>query len=87
MNGRTEKLVEAPLSQRDMFNPDSLPLIKARSHKRRLDLLKIYVCYLCVVAVKDLCDLLKSRAAGLNVEDDDEEKLQENPALSTISTE
>ena len=69
----------------DMLNLDVPVLLKAGCHDVRFNRLKVDVCNLSLIAIKNLGNLLKSRSTSLNVEYSDEDKFEENPALIGIS--
>jgi hypothetical protein len=60
-------------------------LLEARGHDVSLHSLEVDVGNLRIITVEDLGDLLKGWATGLNVEDADEDKLEEDPALANVS--
>jgi hypothetical protein len=60
-------------------------LLEARGHDVGLDSFEINVSNLSVFTIEDLGDLLKSRAAGLDIKDADEDEFEEDPALLSIS--
>lgn len=60
-------------------------LLEARGHDIGLDCLEIDVGNLSLITVEDLSDLLESGTLCLNVEDNDEDELEENPALEDVS--
>ena len=48
-------------------------------------MLNVDVSDLSLITIEDLGDLLKSGTTGLDVEDSDEDELEEDPALVSIS--
>jgi hypothetical protein len=69
----------------DMLDLDVAVLLEARGHDIGLNSLEIDVGNLSLITIEDLGDLLEGGALGLNVEDSDEDKLEEDPALKNIS--
>ena len=69
-----------------MLDLDVALLLEARGHDVGLNSLKIDVGHLSLFTIEDLSDLLKSGAAGFDVEDADEDELEEDPALARVST-
>jgi hypothetical protein len=69
----------------NMLDLDVAVLLEARGHDIGLNSLKIDVRNLSLITVEDLSDLLQGWALGLNVEDRDEDKLEEDPALKDVS--
>jgi hypothetical protein len=69
----------------DLLDADMVLLLEASGatmlENVLLNLAEVNVGNLCVIAVKDLGDFLEGRAAGLDVEDGDEDELKEDPAL------
>ena len=55
------------------------------SHDVLLDIGQVDLTHLSIITVEDLGNLLKGRTAGLDVEDGDEDKLEEDPALDLVS--
>lgn len=68
-----------------MLNVYVVALLKARGHDVSPDLVDINMSNFSLFTVKDLGNLLKGRTAGFDVEDGDEDKLEEDPALLHIS--
>ena len=68
-----------------MLNVDVIILLVTRSHDVLLNHLNVDVSNLSVITIEDLGDLLKSGTTGLNVEDSDEDELEEDPALISVS--
>jgi hypothetical protein len=69
----------------DMLDLDVAVLLEARGHNIGLNSLEIDVGNLSLITVEDLSDLLEGGTLGLNVEDSDEDKLEEDPALENVS--
>jgi hypothetical protein len=70
----------------DVLDLDVTLLLEARGHDVGLNSLEINIGDLGVFTIEDLGDLLKGGAFGLDVEDADEDELEGDPALATIST-
>ena len=69
----------------NVLDLDITLLLVARGHDVGLNSLEIDVTNLSLITVEDLSDLLESGAPGLNVEDSDEDKFEEDPALANVS--
>jgi hypothetical protein len=69
----------------DVLDLDITLLLVARGHDVGLNSLEIDVTNLCLITVEDLSDLLESWAPSLDVEDSDEDKFEEDPALANVS--
>ena len=70
----------------DLLDANVLVLLKTGGHDGVLNLLKVNVSNLSLVAIKDLGNLLEGGAASLNIEDGDEDEFEEDPALVDVST-
>jgi hypothetical protein len=68
-----------------VLNLDVALLLEAGGHDVGLDSLEINVGNLGLVTIEDLGNLLKGRAAGLDVEDTDKDEFEEDPTLTRIS--
>lgn len=68
-----------------MLNPYLAILLEARCHYVGLDSLKVDVGNLSLITIENLGNFFEGGATSLNVEDRDEDELEENPALTTIS--
>jgi hypothetical protein len=64
-----------------VLDPDMIRLFKARGHEVSLKRLKVNVANLGIVTIKELSNFLKRGAAGLDVEDANEDDFEEDPAL------
>lgn len=53
----------------------------------RLNLLQINLSDLSIITIENLSKLLKSRALGFDVEEEDEEEFEEDPDLSELANE
>jgi len=67
-----------------LLNTHVLVLLVACRHNKGLHF-NINVTHLGLIAIEDLGNLLERRPARLDVEDSDEDKFKEDPALVTVS--
>ena len=65
-----------------MLDVNSIILLVTRGHDVLLNLVKVDVGNLSLLAIEDLSNLLESWTTSLNVEDSDEDEFEEDPALS-----
>lgn len=70
----------------DRLDLDITVLLIARSKAILTNLVGINNRNLSLVTIEDLRNLLESGALGLDVEEDDEDELEEDPDLFAIST-
>jgi hypothetical protein len=78
-------LVQLVLGAADVgvLDMDTIVLLEAGCHNRSLHLLKIDMRNFSLVAIKDLGNFFESRAAGFNVEEEDEDEFEEDPDLAS----
>jgi hypothetical protein len=65
----------------ELFNMNTSLLVKARGHHIGLNGLEINVCDFSLITIENLSHFFESRSAGLNVKEEDEYELEEDPDL------